>query len=166
MFFGTALYRLLYYRPHHDIRLLDDRTALLNNETTVYFKHATKPKGRDNSEFQFTFSLDDCDYLEGRNKEFGRLFLALICPNAAGYPDEVCCLPIDDFQTLRDLRWEKMGDVENTFWLTVALSPGKSFRVYADYPGRRKCPLCKPLIVARNDFPNRIFQECLIAPVA
>ena len=47
---------------------------------------------------------------------------------------------------------------EETYTILVTISKNSRFRVYMNYPGRKKMYLSKPIIISRNQFPKILFE--------
>lgn len=133
-------------RPH--------RSAFKINDThCVYLKYATKPT-KPYDEYIFTFQKSHLDDLKKLAQKSDRLFLALVCVK----DQEICLVP---YQTLLDLiakRRAKKGSAESQYTLLVFLKSGGKFRVNMNLPNRRKHYVADSILVARKDFPNRLFE--------
>ena len=79
---------------------------------------------------------------------------------------EICCVSYDEFKEWLSKRYVAMlvsskhtGEEEASSTILVNVPTGKSFRVNMNRPGRRKVYLSpKPQIVARNRFPDVLFE--------
>ena len=133
-------------RPH--------RSAFrINDSHCVYLKYATKPT-KPHDEYIFTFLEAHLDDLKQLSKKSDKLFVALVCVE----DHEICLLP---YQTLLDLiakRHTKKGSLEDQYTLLVLLESGKQFRVNMNLPNRRKFYVGESVLIARKDFPNRLFE--------
>jgi hypothetical protein len=81
--------------------------------------------------------------------------IALVCVGAR----EICVLEHAELLELLDRREKALGGPQDVLQILVSAPTGKSFRVAVSAPGRRRTTLGRPLIVSRNAFPNRIFQN-------
>lgn len=133
-------------RPH--------RSAFRINDThCVYLKYATKPT-KPYNEYIFTFQTTHLDDLRRLSQKCDKLFLALICVQ----DHEICLI---SYETLLDLiarRRNAKGSSENQYTLLVFLKSGGKFRINMNLPNRRKHYVGNSVLIARKEFPNRLFE--------
>lgn len=124
----------------------------INDDIGVYLKYATKPKGRF-KEYPFTFNREHLAELDAMADATPHLYLALVCVDAR----QVCCLAYAQFSELVTRRHRAKGEEEDQYTVLATLPDGGKFRVYVNAPGVRKQWLGKPLLIARKEFPERLF---------
>ncbi len=126
---------------------------LINKGAVVFLKYATAAKGRF-AEYKFTFTRQHLNEIEKLSKKYDLVVAALVCVKAR----EICCLTNDQLVSLIDRRIKEKGDGEDQYQVLVTVPKGKKFRVYLNQPGRRKIILGDELLIARNAFPNALFE--------
>jgi hypothetical protein len=127
-------------------------TYRINDDIGVHLKYATKPKGAA-EEYQFNFSADHLADLERLGEKVARTFVAMVCVQDR----HICCLSLPELNELVERRKKAMGSDEDQYVVLITLPEGKKFRVYVSVPAKRGQILGRPLLVARNCFPSRIF---------
>jgi len=125
----------------------------VNDDIAVYLKYASKPVGAFD-EYVFTFNTANLAELNDINEAGDDLHLALVCVKAR----EICCISYTKLIAMIGSRRKAAGTAEDQYVILVTLEEGESFRVYINAPGKKKTTLSKPLIVARNKFPNALFR--------
>ena len=125
----------------------------INDDIGVHLKYASNPVGAAN-EYKFTFTADHLAELEKVRAHVGKTFVALVCDKDR----HVCCLNIEQLDELIQRRRRSVGGEEEQYVVLVTLPEGKSFRAYVSVPGHRGQMLGKALIIARNCFPNSLFN--------
>lgn len=125
---------------------------LVNHDVGIYLKYATK-KTRRFGEFIFTFSTDHVAEIDALAQKAEKVFLVFVCVQAK----EICCIRRTELTALIAQRELARGAAEHIHTVLVTAEAGKSFRVYMNAPGERKKKL-REIIVARNRFPNAIFE--------
>lgn len=125
----------------------------VNDDIGVYLKYATKPTESFN-EYPFTFNRQHLEELAAVADMVQRVFLALVCVKAR----QICLVKYGQLETLVKRRSKDKGADEDQYTLLATLPEGGKFRVYVNAPGRRKTMLGKPILVARNAFPDRLFS--------
>lgn len=126
---------------------------VINNDIGIYIKYATK-KRKPFDEFVFTFTKDHIVELNALIQKAGKAFIVFVCVEA----EEICCISQREFKDLIAARRAKCGHDEDAYAVLVTVQPGKSCRVYMNVPGAKKISLGEKT-VARNRFPNAIFQQ-------
>ena len=81
------------------------------------------------------------------------VYLALVCVDGR----HICCLAYPELKALIARRQKAKGEEEEQYVIPVTMPEGKAFRVYVNAPGQKKTMLGKPALIARSDFPNRLF---------
>ena len=125
----------------------------INDSNCVFLKYATKPKPP-YDEYIFTFHQSHMDDLEGLSKKGDKLFLALVCVKDG----EICLLPYDELLSLIEKRKKMKGAAESQYTVVVTLKKGGKFRVNMNRPGTRGYYVGDSVLIARKDFPGRIFS--------
>ena len=128
-------------------------TFLVNADTVVFLKYATKPKGS-YKEYVFTFLGSHLKDLEKLGKTYDKVFVCLICVEGR----QICSLPLESLMKLVDRRRKAKGAEEEQYTLLATLPEGKSFRVYVNAPAVRGKILGRPLTVSRTAFPKALFN--------
>ena len=126
---------------------------LVNTDIGLYLKYATKPKGPFD-EFIFTFHKDNLAELQALKARSKKLFICLICVSAL----HICCITYEALLELLAVRKQEKGSDEDAYTILVTAPANKSFRIYMNAPGRRKVMIGQR-IVARDDFPDVVFQD-------
>jgi hypothetical protein len=156
---GAALIQIAEHKQFTAINALNLRgekhrnAYLINDRIGVFLKYCVKPN-RSYKEYTFTFSLDHLRSLEQIRSKVGVLFLVLVCVKGR----EICCLTYQEFSTFVEMRRAYKGEEENQYVLKITIPKGKSIRAYVDAPGQKKTILGDPIVVARNRFPNVLFE--------
>ncbi|MCK4660414.1 MAG: hypothetical protein KAV82_12900 [Phycisphaerae bacterium] len=133
---------------------------VVNNGIGVYLKYRCRPNRTENSDgkqtsfYQFQFDREALAILKAMKQKYDHIFLGMVCVEA----EEICCLPYDSFIELQSRRKKAKGAIEDQYTLTVALLSGGKFRVFVTPPGRRKVSLGDLVLVARKDFPEKLFE--------
>lgn len=123
----------------------------INNNIGLLCKYASEPNG--GGEYLFTFPSDHVDAVAKIAKHNDHAFIALICIEDA----EICCLTVDQFNTLIDSRKKSAGRDEDLYQILVTAEQGNSLRAYVNAAGKKGKVAGKKLVVTRKAFPNEIF---------
>ncbi|MFA6072285.1 MAG: hypothetical protein WC810_27295 [Janthinobacterium sp.] len=123
----------------------------INNNIGVFCKYASEPNV--NGEYIFTFLADHVLAIESIGKHNEHVFLALICIEDS----EICCLSLNDFNTLLDARKKSAGKSEDQYQILITASQGNSLRAYMNASGKKGKTASKPLVISRKAFPDQIF---------
>ncbi|MCA9054021.1 MAG: hypothetical protein KDA75_09305 [Planctomycetaceae bacterium] len=159
MYHGAALAQIAEH-PHFTainelkIKNLRCKSAfLVNDSTVVYLKYCSKPKGP-SSEYVFNFDMRHRADLAAINNSFDKVYLALVCVE-----DMLICAPTyDEFEAILAKREAALGGEEEIFSLLAVIPEGKSFRLYANKPGKRGVMLAPVKIISRSRFPDCLFE--------
>ena len=126
---------------------------LVNTFTALCLRFARVPIRRSRSTYLFKFDEPALDALYRLTSEFPAVFLGFVCEPVG----HICCLALDDFRKLHDLRQQAEGSRQGQcFDLLVDATRRKQFHVYVRHPRKRKTRLDQ-VIVPRDAFPGRIF---------
>ena len=159
LYHGAALNQIAEHKQFTSINALDvkgqqfNNTYEINKAILVHLKYATKPKGS-LKEYQFTFSTDQLKLLATANTHANKFVIGLVCV----HDREICALPYPELIRLINVRQAANGAHEDQYVLLLSLPKDSSFRVCMAEPGRRGKSLTKELKVARNKFPNSLFE--------
>jgi hypothetical protein len=123
----------------------------INNNIGLLCKYASEPNP--GGEYLFTFQSDHIDAVAKIAKHNDHAFIALVCVEDS----EICCLSIEQFNTLIGNRKKSAGNDEDLYQVLVTAEQGKSLRAYVNAAGKKGKVAGKPITVARNAFPNEIF---------
>lgn len=123
----------------------------INNNIGLLCKYASEPNS--GGEYLFTFQGDHLDAVAKIAKHNDHAFIALVCIEDA----EICCLDIEQFNTLIESRKKSAGHDEDFYQILVTAEQGKSLRAYVNAAGKKGKVAGKQITVARNAFPNEIF---------
>jgi len=126
----------------------------INDDIGVHLKYASKPTGGA-EEYKFNFTAEHLADLDRIRGQVARTFVALVCVRDR----EICCMPLSQLDQLINSRRSAIGKREDQYVVLVTLPAGRSFRVYVSVPGQRGAILDKPLIIARNCFPQNLFER-------
>jgi hypothetical protein len=126
----------------------------INDDIGVHLKYCTSPSGQA-EEYKFTFTAEHLADLRKVHEQAAKTYLVLVCVADR----QVCCLSLTELEELIRARRDAIGGDEDQYVILVTIPAGKSFRVYVSVPGQRGKILGKPLIVSRNSFPSRLFEE-------
>ena len=159
MYHGSALIQIAEHPQFTSINSFKIKSEVfhnafgINDGIGVYLKYASKPKGGF-KEYVFTFTSEHLAQLARIDEVTEKLFLALVC--VAG--KEICALPYADLiQLIERRRKDNKGD-EDQYTLLLTLPKDSAFRVYVSPVGTKGKALGKPLRIARNRFPNSLFE--------
>lgn len=125
---------------------------LINGDIAVLCKYASEPNG--SNEYIFNFNSDHMENIAKIQKGKHRLFLALVCVEDG----EICCLSEAEFDTLIANRKKSAGADEDQYQILVTAPKGASLRAYVNAAGKKGKTAGKMLTVARNAFPQTIFD--------
>lgn len=125
----------------------------VNDGIGVFLKYATAAKKPFN-EYVFNFRQEHIDELKNISSKSEKVFIALVCVKSR----EICCLPYEKLLALIQRRRKAKGDSEEQYQILASLESGKAFRVYINAPAQKKTYLGSPIIIARNNFPNSLFD--------
>ncbi|HML81927.1 MAG TPA: hypothetical protein PKE37_09190 [Thiomonas arsenitoxydans] len=123
----------------------------INNNIGLLCKYASEPNG--GGEYLFTFQADHVAAIEKITKHNDHAFIALVCIEDA----EICCLTVDQFNTLIESRKKSAGHDEDLYQILVTAEQGNSLRAYVNAAGKKGRVARKKLIIARKAFPSDLF---------
>jgi hypothetical protein len=124
----------------------------INDHVGVYLKYCASPT-KNYDEYTFTFNTSHLDILNEMRTQVRRVILTLVCVKDR----QICCITHDELISMVEKRRAHKED-ENQYIVKVTAPEGKSMRTYFDYPGKRKTILGKAIVVARNRFPDLLFE--------
>ncbi len=160
LYHGAAFAQIAEHKQFTAINALKikDRTCksafLINDSTVVYLKYCVKPKGPAD-EYVFNFDKKHRVDLQAIAGSYAKVYLALICVK-----DQLICAPsYSEYERILSDREAALGHSEDVFSLIAVVPEGKSFRVYANEPGRRGLILGKAKVVSRSRFPKCLFES-------
>lgn len=157
MYHGAALTQVAEHERFTSInavrfaKKLSRSSFRINESIGIYLKYAAKLIGTD---YNFTFTKDNKQELIKLQKLCDKVFVALVCVADR----QICCISLDELNNWLAARNAALGGKEDVSTILVNLPKGKAFRVNMNQPGRRNVYLSKPQIVARNRFPNALFE--------
>lgn len=123
----------------------------INNNIGILCKYASEPNA--GGEYLFTFQEDHLDAIDKIAKHNDHAYFALVCVEDA----EICCLSIEDLNTLIAYRKKSADRDEDAYQVLVTAEQGKSLRAYVNAAGKKGTIAGKAITVARNAFPNVLF---------
>ena len=126
---------------------------LINGNIAVLCKYASKSNAI--GEYVFSFKKEHIGTAEKSKKEKHNLFFALVCVEEG----EICCLTGDQLNQLIESRRKSAGVNEDQYQVLVTVKKGSSFRVYVNAAGKRMKSTVDVLTIARNAFPDSIFES-------
>jgi len=161
LYHGAALIQIAEYPTFKAINpfKLDNgsnsrSSYVINTDTVVYLKYASKPK-KNSNEYLFTFTEPHLKELKDLEKKFkSKVFVVLICLEA----HEICALTLAELNEHIKGREIAKGESEPNYQIVISVNAGKAFRVYMNDPGKRNKAL-KKQTVKRNHFPKVIFEQ-------
>lgn len=158
MFHGSALIQVAEHKRFTAINTLKTGSKLhrnaykINDEIGLYLKYGRK-KTKAHKEYLFNFARQHLNDLGKIHKANPNTYIAMICVGDR----EICCLSYNELVNLIDARKTKKGSKEDQYTILVTVPNGKSMRVYINAPGVKNTMLGKPMIVKRNEYPDKIF---------
>lgn len=123
----------------------------INNNIGLLCKYASEPN--DGGEYLFTFQSDHVAAVAKIAKHNDHTFIALVCIEDA----EICCLTVDQFNTLIESRKKSAGQDEDTYQVLVTAEQGNSLRAYVNAARVKGKIAGDPFVIPRKAFPNDIF---------
>lgn len=126
---------------------------LINGDIAVLCKYASEPNGSD--EYLFNFNSDHLDNIAKIQKGKHRLYFVLICVEEG----EICCLTEEEFDTLIVNRKKSAKVDEDQYQILVTAKKNASLRAYVNAAGKKGKIAGKMLTVARNSFPQALFEK-------
>ena len=132
----------------------------VNQNIGIYLKYRTSADrvarwgDKDANEYIFSFNTENLDHIQAMNRKGTSTFIALICVEEK----QICCISAGELNALIARRQEAKGKAENQYTVVVALLPRSKFRTFVTPPARRNTVLGEPMLVAQNDFPDRLFR--------
>ncbi len=132
----------------------------VNQDIGIYLKYRTNADrevswgSKDANEYDFVFTKDSLTHLAAMSQKARRAFVGFVCVQ----DKQICCLSVDELNTLIAARRSSKGAAEAQYTIVVALPEGSKFRVYVTPPNRRNKVLGRPILVARKDFPDKLFR--------
>ena len=159
MFHGAALTQIAEHHQFTAINGMRIGTRLsrcafrVNDSIGVYLKYASDPT-QPHNDYIFNFELDAKKEIKALNSVSDKVFIALVCVSDR----QICCISYEDFENWIKERQQKLRKKENTSTILVRLPKGKYFRVNMNEPGRKNLYLKDDQLVARNHFPNALFE--------
>ena len=166
LYHGAVLIQIAEHPSFTAINVIRDSGKVVrcaywvNDNIGIYLRYRTVPErrttmqGRNASLYQFQFGNEALTRLGSMHRKSHAMFLCMVCVEDS----QICCVPYESFNTLVKWRKARMRRSERTFILTVELLPGCGFRVYGTAPNSRRAPRGEPILVARGDFPSRLFE--------
>lgn len=157
--YGAVLFHIACHRRFTAINVFrpggrkSNCAFVINGETGLYVKYRTKPAGKRRA-YAFTFGRGQLASLKLLRVKLRRVFVALVCVEDRA----ICCLPLADLSRLQESRAQAAGTAENDLAVLVAVSHGRSFKVYVTPPGKKNATL-KCLRVPQNAFPEILFED-------
>jgi hypothetical protein len=124
----------------------------INNNIGLLCKYASEPNAR--GEYLFTFQPEHLATIKKISKANDYSFIALVCI----VDSEICCLSVEDFNNLIQNRRKSTDEDEESYQILVTAQQGYSLRAYVNAAGKKGLIAGKEIIVARNAFPNSLFQ--------
>lgn len=158
MFHGAALTQIAEHELFTSInavrisKKLSRSSFRINESIGIFVKYAGNPNGAD---YNFTFTTENKKELNYLETICEKVYIVLICVKDR----QICCISVSDFHSWLDKRKLALGSDEDASTMLVSLPEGKAFRVNMNQPGRKKVYLGNPQIVARNQFPNALFEK-------
>ncbi len=159
MYHGAALTQIAEHPEFTAINAFKTDTGIsrstfrINDDIGIYLKYATEPKGPYH-EYRFTFSTENLRELKDIAAKTTHVHLALVCVQDR----QICCLSYEKLLELIQRRRDAKGMDEDQYTVLVTVHAGKSFRVYINTPGAKKKTEGKPLVIPRDDFPDKLFK--------
>lgn len=159
MYHGAALTQIAEHRGCTSINVFRSRQGnsrsafVINSDIGVYLKYASKPNPSF-KEYQFQFRTENLHELSKIAKNTRHVYIGLICVKGR----EICCLPHEQLSALISRRRNEMGQAEDQYTVLITLPKGKNFRVYVNCPGRKRVMLGDEILIARSDFPGKLFE--------
>jgi len=158
LYHGAALTQIAEHKQFTSINALEIKGKHFNNvyvinNHLIHLKYASKPRGS-LKEYQFTFSSEHLEMLDKANEHGNNFILCLVCV----YDREICALPYKELVKLLALRRNATGRNEEQYVVLLSLPKDSAFRVSVAAPGKRRVALGKELKIARNKFPNCLFN--------
>ena len=156
LYHGAALTQIVEHSQFTAINAftVDGRISrssfLVNNDIAVFLKYAEKPTKPFN-EYSFTFHPNHLNEIESIEQ---KTFVVLVCVRDR----QICCILRDELMDIIEERKREKTSDEDSYTILVTMPDGKSFRVYTNYPGKRKKSL-KQRIVSRTRFPDVLFKD-------
>ena len=156
-YIGAALMQIAEHEQFTAINSMQIKGAKINNAFKInnniglLCKYASEPNS--GGEYLFTFQEDHLDAIHKIAKHNDHAYFALVCIEDA----EICCLSIEDLNTLIDYRKKSAGRDEDVYQILVTAEQGKSLRAYVNAAGKKSTIAGKKITVARNAFPNVLF---------
>lgn len=158
MYHGAALTQIAEHAQFTSINAVRisgelSRSAFRVNDTIgVYLKYATEPKA--GADYVFTFTESNKAELAKLSRMCEEIYIALICV----VDRQVCCISYDEFVNWIQRREDVLRRTEVTSTILVRLPKGKAFRLNMNMPRRRGVYLDDDQLVARNRYPNVLFD--------
>lgn len=158
MFHGAALTQIAEHELFTSInavrvsKKLSRSSFRINESIGIFVKYAGNPNGED---YNFTFTKENKKELKYLETICEKVYITLVCVKDR----QICCLSSPDLYAWLAKRASALGTEEDASTILVSLPEGKAFRVNMNQPGRRKVYLGNPQIVARNQFPNALFEK-------
>lgn len=158
LYHGSALTQIAEHKQFTSINALEVKGRRFNNvyvinNHLIHLKYASNPKGT-LKEYQFTFNTEHLNMLAKANEHGNEFVVALVCVKDR----EICALPYKELLRLIEMRRQAVGSNEDQYVILLSLPKDSAFRVSIAAPGRRGVALNKELKIARNKFPNCLFD--------
>jgi hypothetical protein len=159
MYHGAALIQIAEHPRFTSINSFKIKSEVVHNTFEIndgigiHLKYASKPKGT-YKEYVFTFTSEHLDQLARIDAITQKLFLCLVC--VAG--KHICALPYTEFAELIGRRRKDKKSDEDQYTVLLTLPKDSAFRVYVSPSGNKGKILGDPLKIARNQFPNALFD--------
>jgi hypothetical protein len=160
LYHGAALIQIAEHEQFTSINSLTIKSKVVHNAFRindgigVYLKYASKPKGK-YKEYVFTFTKDHLDQFARIDEVTDTFFLGLVCVGGK----EICALPYSSLlELIKRRRKDNHDEEEEQYTLLLTLPKDSAFRVYISPVGTKGKMLGKEIKVARNRFPNAMFD--------
>lgn len=126
---------------------------LINTDTCLFLKYGQEPK-QNTDEYQFTFTADHLAAIRHASEVKPKIFIGLVCVE----DQEICCLDLDQFNSMIDARTASYGEAEDSYQVLVTVPENKSLRAYTNAAGRRGVIAGREYIISRKRFPECLFD--------
>ncbi len=159
LFRGAALTQIAEHPNFTAINVFKKKKRIYNNaykineDIGIYIKYSKKPT-KNFKEYVFTFLFKHLENLKKLDSMITKLFVVFVCVKDR----EICVISYSEILKLIEERKRRVEHGEETYTILVTISKNSRFRVYMNYPGRKKMYLSKPIIISRNQFPKILFE--------
>lgn len=156
-YIGAALMQIAEHEQFTAINAMKIQSELINNAFKInnniglLCKYASEPNS--GGEYAFTFQKEHVEAVSKIAKHNDHAFIALVCIEDG----EICCLTVDQFNTLIENRKKSAGQDEELYQILVTAEQGNSLRAYVNAAGKKGKVAGKKLVITRKAFPDTIF---------